>query len=439
MVSTPQDLCRTHDVAIIEDNHVYLERDRAHPLSGWVELDDAYLGGERSGGKRGRGAPGKTPFVAAVETNDEGHPLRMKLIVVEGHRRPRRPCPALRHRRSGRRGGSMSIASFGSSPSDTVPLAREGTCLEGFCAGTCRSDGHRAWREIMRATHREHELRTAHDSGTHPANTELVRITRSSDDTESGSVSMLLMFALEAQRAIVEVITSMNPTGLTRPFSACAFALFLLGAWSTHAETAPVDNEHSDWYAALSGFHAIPRDSDTSRPTELGLLTGETEYAGLAAFSAAVGTYVTENVRLELEVGYAPVNIEALTNLRLDGHPVGVPYSLTGDSDVWTLTLAASYDFPTQGPVRPYVGAGLGIAHHETRTTFTFAGNESVAESGDDTVLSYHLRGGIGYELSDTAVVFAGYRYTGARDIEIGGTRSPSVSDALEAGVRIRF
>ena len=65
---------------------VMMERDRAHPLGGWVELDDAYLGGERSGGKRGRGAPGKTPFVAAVETNDEGQPLRMKLTVVEGFR-----------------------------------------------------------------------------------------------------------------------------------------------------------------------------------------------------------------------------------------------------------------------------------------------------------------------------------------------------------------
>ena len=34
---------------------VMTERDRAHPLGGIVELDDAYLGGERSGGKRGRG------------------------------------------------------------------------------------------------------------------------------------------------------------------------------------------------------------------------------------------------------------------------------------------------------------------------------------------------------------------------------------------------
>jgi hypothetical protein len=46
---------------------VMMERDASKRLAGRVELDDAYLGGERPGGKRGRGAPGKTPFVAAVD------------------------------------------------------------------------------------------------------------------------------------------------------------------------------------------------------------------------------------------------------------------------------------------------------------------------------------------------------------------------------------
>ena len=55
-----------------------MERDRAHVLGGFIQPDDAYLGGERSGGKRGRGAPGKTPFVAAVETNEAGHPARAR-------------------------------------------------------------------------------------------------------------------------------------------------------------------------------------------------------------------------------------------------------------------------------------------------------------------------------------------------------------------------
>jgi transposase-like protein len=61
---------------------VMMERDASKRLTGRVELDDAYLGGERSGGKRGRGAAGKTPFVAAVETTPEGKPVRLKLRRV---------------------------------------------------------------------------------------------------------------------------------------------------------------------------------------------------------------------------------------------------------------------------------------------------------------------------------------------------------------------
>jgi hypothetical protein len=83
------------------------ERDAGKPkLAGRVEVDDAYLGGARPGGKRGRGAAGKTPFVAAVETIDrsaidpsakqrasgdargaERKPRRLRLTVVKGFRK----------------------------------------------------------------------------------------------------------------------------------------------------------------------------------------------------------------------------------------------------------------------------------------------------------------------------------------------------------------
>ena len=43
--------------------------------------------GSAPGGKRGRGAAGKTPFVAAVETTAERKPRRLKLTVVKGFRK----------------------------------------------------------------------------------------------------------------------------------------------------------------------------------------------------------------------------------------------------------------------------------------------------------------------------------------------------------------
>ncbi len=67
---------------------VMREREAQKPqLEGRIEIDDAYLGGERSGGKRGRGAAGKTPIVAAVETTAERRPRRLKLTVVKGFRK----------------------------------------------------------------------------------------------------------------------------------------------------------------------------------------------------------------------------------------------------------------------------------------------------------------------------------------------------------------
>jgi transposase-like protein len=61
------------------------EHDRL--LHGVVQMDDAYWGGERHGGLRGRGSPGKTPFVAAVGCTPQGHPLHVRLDVVDGFRK----------------------------------------------------------------------------------------------------------------------------------------------------------------------------------------------------------------------------------------------------------------------------------------------------------------------------------------------------------------
>ena len=66
---------------------VMARREEETALSGRVEMDDAYLGGVRSGGKRGRGAAGKTPFVAAISTNPEGRPRKLKLVPVKGFRK----------------------------------------------------------------------------------------------------------------------------------------------------------------------------------------------------------------------------------------------------------------------------------------------------------------------------------------------------------------
>lgn len=59
------------------------ERDDDKPLSSYIQLDDAYWGGKKRDGIRGRGATGKIPFVAAVSTNELSHPDKMLFSQVK--------------------------------------------------------------------------------------------------------------------------------------------------------------------------------------------------------------------------------------------------------------------------------------------------------------------------------------------------------------------
>lgn len=56
-------------------------REAGRRLHGRVEIDDAFLGGERSGGKPGRGSENKVAFVAAVQTSQNCRPMFMCLSV----------------------------------------------------------------------------------------------------------------------------------------------------------------------------------------------------------------------------------------------------------------------------------------------------------------------------------------------------------------------
>jgi hypothetical protein len=62
---------------------VMFERESTTRLSGRVEIDDAYLGGELPGGKAGRGSENKVPFIAAVQTNPQNHPLYVVFTRVK--------------------------------------------------------------------------------------------------------------------------------------------------------------------------------------------------------------------------------------------------------------------------------------------------------------------------------------------------------------------
>lgn len=57
------------------------DRDANYTLAGIVEMDDTLIGAPTEGGKRGRGTE-KTKVVASLSLNESGHPLFLKMKVV---------------------------------------------------------------------------------------------------------------------------------------------------------------------------------------------------------------------------------------------------------------------------------------------------------------------------------------------------------------------
>ena len=78
-----------------------IERDRRYKLGAAgprIEIDDAYIGGERTGEGSGRGRRGHTPFIIAVETSANGRPLYARLQVVRGFQSRRNQTAMRPHR-----------------------------------------------------------------------------------------------------------------------------------------------------------------------------------------------------------------------------------------------------------------------------------------------------------------------------------------------------
>jgi hypothetical protein len=63
---------------------VMAARDDCHFLRGEVQMDDAYLGGERAGGKSGRNLAAKVPLVAAVPADARRRYNHITPAAVEG-------------------------------------------------------------------------------------------------------------------------------------------------------------------------------------------------------------------------------------------------------------------------------------------------------------------------------------------------------------------
>lgn len=123
--------------------------------------------------------------------------------------------------------------------------------------------------------------------------------------------------------------------------------------------------------------------------------------------SGAAG-YRFDDARVELEVAYTSNDVEGVTVNDLAEIP------LDGDIESFQFMVNGYYDIPTRSRFSPYIGGGVGVATlsvDDIEADIPGIGTLALDDTGASFV--FQVKAGVGYEISDQASAFLGYRLHG--------------------------
>jgi opacity protein-like surface antigen len=127
------------------------------------------------------------------------------------------------------------------------------------------------------------------------------------------------------------------------------------------------------------------------------------------AAGGAVGYAFDFGLRAEAEAAYRQ-------NDHNEGEVAGVDFDLDGETTALSFMGNLWFDVPVPFPVRPYIGAGGGMARVGLEDT-----EAEGLDIADDSewVWAYQLGAGLGYEIRPGLTVGAEYRFFGTEDPEL--------------------
>ena len=140
-------------------------------------------------------------------------------------------------------------------------------------------------------------------------------------------------------------------------------------------------------------------------------------------FIAAVGNNF-EGVRGEVEIAYRTNDMDEISLGGLDA-------SVNGDMSSLALMGNLLADLPLSERVRPFLGAGMGLARVEA--------NSNDLGDEDDTVFAYQAIAGIGFPLTHVTTLDLQYRYFATADPDFNGTDVEYQTHNFFAGLRFDF
>jgi outer membrane protein OmpA-like peptidoglycan-associated protein len=207
-------------------------------------------------------------------------------------------------------------------------------------------------------------------------------------------------------------------------FRKTIMALVCMGAL-VFGSTLAAANDKGLYIGGAGGLNFLTEDSD--------LNAVEAEFEDFNwAVSGALGYALGNGLRLETEVGYRPNDVDNITGVA----------GGSGDVDVLNWMFNALYDLDYWNlPVKPYVGAGIGIAHVD------FDGVTPVAGSTiNDSDIGFAFQGiaGLSLDLTENLAATLDYRHLRVPNVSFrtnGGTNVDSdyATNQIMIGLRYTF
>lgn len=162
--------------------------------------------------------------------------------------------------------------------------------------------------------------------------------------------------------------------------------------------------------------------------------TDDGQESGSETFKApglnvAVGINLKDSIRLEGEYGYRALK----SKLDPSGGIIGKE-----KFGIQTYMLNGYYDFATGTKIKPYIGAGLGLADVKLKYQ-----DPDDLISISKTKFAWNLNAGIGMEVTKNMVIDLGYRYLQVEDFKkdfgVGSLKFKTHANEVSLGVRYHF
>ncbi len=209
---------------------------------------------------------------------------------------------------------------------------------------------------------------------------------------------------------------------------------------AAHASDGEREEERGVYVAAKV---SVTQVEDTERTIPGAGLTIINPFEAGFGGSAALG-YAFNRIRVEGEFGYADNGVDRYI---VPTGPFAGTLPLDGGREVYRYMANGYFDL-TKGPVRPFIGGGVGIAEVRTvtsgpRAPFPTEAPRTLIDSSDSN-FAYQLMAGLDTRVSPRLAVVAQYRWFDAGTVR--GSDSQGVEFAtghhghnFDVGVRLRF